>query len=55
MFAVLAGIVFIIAAVLAMFGPATLTLGHLLGVICIGLVLIAAHLAARVYAPERRW
>lgn len=54
MFAVLAGVVFIVAAVLGI-TDRNMEIGHLMALGYVGLALIAAHLAARLYAPDRRW
>jgi hypothetical protein len=55
MFAVVAGVVFIIAAILGWVDK-TISTAHLLAVIAVGLAFVAAHLAFRVWAPDgRRW
>jgi hypothetical protein len=55
MLAVIAGVFFIIAAILG-WTSRNMTLGHLLAIGFTGLAFLAAHLAFRLYAPDaRRW
>jgi hypothetical protein len=55
MFAVVAGVIFIIAAILGWVDK-TISVDHLLSVGFVGLAFLAAHLAFRVWAPDgRRW
>jgi hypothetical protein len=55
MLAVIAGIIFIIAAVVG-WADKTISIQHLLVIGLVGLAFLAGHLAFRVWAPEgRRW
>jgi hypothetical protein len=54
MLAVIAGIIFIILAVVLWIDK-TITVQHALAVLCVGLVFIAGHLAFRVWTPAGRW
>jgi hypothetical protein len=55
MLAVIAGVIFIVAAIVGWVDK-TISLAHLLAILAVGLVFIAGHLAFRVWAPDgRRW
>lgn len=55
MLAIIAGVIFIIAAIVGWVDK-TISTAHLLSIIAVGLVFIAGHLAFRVWAPDgRRW
>lgn len=55
MLAVIAGIIFIIAAILG-WTDTSISVEHLLAIGFVGLAFLAGHLAFRLYAPDaRRW
>ena len=54
MLAVIAGVIFIIAAIVGWVDK-TISLAHLLAIVAVGLVFIAGHLAFRVWGPTGRW
>jgi membrane-bound acyltransferase YfiQ involved in biofilm formation len=54
MFAVIAGAIFIIGSCVGWIDKA-ISVQHLIAIGFIAMVFLCAHLAFRVWAPERRW